>query len=68
MAKMSREEINTILRNNIGRSVCVTFTNEESRSMIVTSVNNEGFVNKVGEEFFWAIFEDVSDVLLDAES
>ena len=40
----------------------VTFIDGGTQLLVIVNVDDEGFVNRVGEELFWATFEDVSQV------
>ncbi len=60
---MSREEIITRLRENIDKVVLVTWTGSCGvQRMTIHSVDDEGFVNQVEGELFWATFDDVDKV------
>lgn len=59
---MSREEIIAIVSENIDKSVRVTFEDGETETMLVSTVDDEGFVNKIGDEYFWCAFDVVCDV------
>ncbi len=59
---MSRNEVINTLRANVGKIARVTFIDEEPQLMTIINLDQKGFVNKVGDEFFWATFEDVANV------
>jgi len=64
---MSREEIIQALRANVDRAVRVTFVDGITELVTVVNLDNEGFVNQVGDEFFWTVFENVSEVQSESE-
>ena len=59
---MDRDKIIETLKANVDRQISVTFINGAVVSLVVTSVNNEGFVNKIEGGFYWSTFEDVADI------
>jgi hypothetical protein len=65
---MSRDEIIRALEANVDRAVRITFVDGEALSVTVINLDDEGFVHSVGGEFFWATFEDVSEVESEGES
>ena len=48
---MSREEIIQALRANVDRAVRVTFVDGTTELVTVVNLDDEGFVNQVGDEF-----------------
>lgn len=65
---MSREEVIQTLRANVDRAVRVIFVDGETQVVIVANLDDEGFVDQVGDEFFWTAFESVSEVQPESES
>ena len=59
---MDRDKIIETLKANVDRQISVTFVDGSVDSLVVTSVNNEGFVNKIEGGFYWSTFEDVADI------
>ncbi len=59
---MNRDEISQILKANIDKVVRVTFTNGILRLVTVINLDDEGFINKLEDNFFWAAFEDISEI------
>ncbi|MBV8709368.1 MAG: hypothetical protein JO182_28580 [Acidobacteriaceae bacterium] len=64
---MSREEVIQTLRANVDRAVRVIFVDGETQVVIVANLDDEGFVDQVGDEFFWTAFESVSEVQPESE-
>jgi hypothetical protein len=65
---MSRDEIIRALEANVDRAVRITYVDGEALSVTVINLDGEGFVHTVEGEFFWATFEDVSEVELEGKS
>ncbi|MBV9679299.1 MAG: hypothetical protein JO185_23380 [Acidobacteriaceae bacterium] len=64
---MSREEVIQTLRANVDRAVRVIFVDGETQVVIVANLDDEGFVDQVGDEFFWTAFESVSEAQPESE-
>lgn len=64
---MSREEVIRALEANVDKRVLITFLDGEMQLVTVVNFDAEGFVNKIGDEFFWATFEDVFEVQPESE-
>ena len=47
---------------NIDKVIGVTFVDEEEQSLMVITLDDNGFVNKMGDEFFWATLDDVAAI------
>ena len=59
--KMIRDQVIQTLRANVDKLVRVRFVGEEPQLMTIINLDQKGFVNKIGDQFFWATFEDVCD-------
>jgi hypothetical protein len=67
---MTPNEIERVLRENIGKVVSVVFLDGERENLLVHNVDQEGFVNDPASNLmqpppcaFWARFADIAEVL-----